>query len=529
MNGDRGKEDKNKAAKVSSTVKIQDGLSIQTSDVEVNLINQSDHSKHSNVITNQHSNAEHAKHNSLILLDSIEIPVKLQNNGMIKINVYPIEDNAEKSIPSHVSIEIIYFPEKNLVEEGPLYLSYRDDKGFGNIIEMKPLEKGNWVATRQMLPNESSELGIHRVDPRNLSAPPDFTGPDHFKTQIPLIEGEIVAEVFANPTLSKKEKTGSLQRRIYRRDNVLSDPLGEDENPKLSEGEEIVHIYLPHEYDKSTTARHQYPVIVMLDGDMHIGTDAYGNSLATPNILDNLIAKGKMEPSLVIFSAPTPPTDQGTPRLREYGCNAETALRLAKLPHAVGQAGLSVMDKGAGISGASMGGIQAIYTARMYPEVFDKVIAQSPALWWEPPVTLSGDKYHVKYDHADTWRKDPNEKFHIDFNSLSNEQKMKMEAESYEGFIYDMFATQKDYRTGESVPKGNIEILLQVGRNETGTIHPIVGKEPLTQATKTLAKDFNIPLKILDGPHSPNIWASGLCIALPQIYPCVGMRQRFSY
>lgn len=451
--------------------------------------------------------------------DTITIPATLQNSGAVTVNIFPDKSSEIKDAKNAMLVEIIYTPEKDKPEEGPLFLSYRNDATMGNIIKMEPLENGTWRATRKMFPDESNEFGLHRVDPMKLNGPPDFNTPDHFQSYISLANGKIISETYPNPALAKEGKTGTLERRIYKNDGSFSRPLNPNEKPDIQPGEEIVHIYLPPEYKSAAENGHTYPVTVMLDGDMHIGTDPYGNSLHTPDVLDNLIAEKKIEPSVVIFTAPTPPTSQGTPRLREYGCDENTASRLSGLPHAAKLAGLSIVENNACILGASMGGIQAIYTAKMYPDVFDKVIAQSPALWWEPPAQLSGDKYHVEYDNDATWRNSFTEKFQVNFNSLSPEEKSIKDEVHYQGFIYNLLATGMDSRTGKKLPQGNVDITLQVGCNETGTIHPVVGKEPLTQATKTLAHDFNIPLKIFDGGHSPGNWATGLCIALQDVHP----------
>lgn len=526
MSRDRPKSD----SEITSTGIIHDALSVERQLVD-DKIDQASKAltNSSDISTKINSGEANTQQTTSTPLDSIDIPVALLHNGSVNFSIYQTQTLSQVSTPETVKVEITYKPDQDTVESGPLYLSYRDDKGFGNVIEMQPDNFGNWKSTREMFPSESSELGIHRVDPRKMNGPPDFDSPDHFQTQIPLVDCHFVREVFPNPSLAAEGRIGTLQRRIYRTDNTISEPLAEDEHPPLAAGEEIIHIYLPHQYSHAETTEKKFPLILMLDGDMHVGIDSYGNKLNTPSILDNLVAEGKMEPSIVIFTAPTSPTAQGTPRLREYGCSAETASRLASLPHAAANAGLSVGDDGACLCGASMAGIQAIYTAVMHPNVFSRVLAQSPALWWEPPLTLSGDKHHVEYDRAETWRKDPAEKFHINYDALTPAQKTIMDESRYEGFIHHLLSMRKDSRTGESIPEGKIDIHLQVGRNETGTIHPVVGKEPLTQATKTLAKDFNMPLTILDGPHSPNIWASGLCLELPEISPRLEVNQKSIY
>lgn len=58
----------------------------------------------------------------------------------------------------------------------------------------------------------------------------------------------------------------------------------------------------------------------------------------------------------------------------------------------------------------------------------------------------------------------------------------------YSGYVHELFANSTD-----------LNIILQAGTNETGTISPETGTEPLTQSTKQLSKQLNTPLFIHDG------------------------------
>jgi hypothetical protein len=436
--------------------------------------------------------------------EKIEIPVDLEYAGKLEMQVADAASDTDKIV------RIIYRPDTE--PSNPVLFGSRDVSGIGQMVGLDRMDDGTWRTDIQMKANESRELSMHIGMPEG---PPDFDSPQHFKSQICLMRGELLDSVYTNPQLPES-KTGRLEKRIYRPDGSFSEPLPDAYEKKP--GEELVDIYLPADY----TPDKKYPIQIFLDGDMHVRKDSLGNSIGTPHILDNLIASGKMAPVIAVFSAPSPVAPDGTnQRLREYGCNPQTATRLAQLPQAAANSGLSAEIGNATICGQSMGGLQAIYTAKMHPDVFSRVVAQSPAVWWEPPVERSDEP--VFYDNDATWRHALRVPFPVDFHTLDETGRLELSQVDYQGYIHDMLETGVDRLSGKNVPEGNVEIVLQAGTHETGTVSPMTGFEPLTQATKTLAKQLNITPLIHDGAHSSEPWAAGLAITLPALYPGVAM------
>lgn len=435
-------------------------------------------------------------------LQSIAIPVDLESAGKIEIRV------SNKTTDADRIVSVIYHPDTE--PSKPVFFGSRDVTGMGHMVGLNRMNDGTWRTDIPMKANESREFSMHVGMPEG---PPDFASPQHFKSQIGLMHGKLVGSIYANPQLPE-EKKGRLERRIYRPDGSLSEPLPVAYEKKPEE--EIVDIYLPAGY----TPEKKYPMQIYLDGDMHVRQDSFGNSMGTPHILDNLIESGQMEPVIAVFTAPSPVAPDGSnPRLREYGCNPETATKLAQLPQAAVNSGLSAETHGATICGQSMGGLQAIYTAKMHPDVFAKVVAQSPAVWWEPPLERSAGP--VFYENDTTWRHTLRTPFPVDFQTLDETGKQELSQVDYKGYIHDMLETGVDRLSGKPVPEGQVEIVLQAGTHETGTVSEAAGFEPLTQATKTLARQLNITPLIHDGAHSSEPWAAGLAITLPAIHPGV--------
>ena len=431
---------------------------------------------------------------------SIEIPADLESGGKIEMRV------SEGTSEGESMLHIIYHPEDE--PSKPLFFGSRDVTGMGRMIALSRHDDGTWQANIQMKSNESREFSIHIGSPEG---PPDFSSPEHFQSKICLMHGDLVNQVYENPKLPE-EKKGRLEKRIYRADGGLSEPLPEDYEKK--DGEELVDIYIPAGY----SPEQKYPIQVFLDGEMHVRKDSFGNSIGTPHILDNLIASGEMAPVITVFTSPSPVAADGSnQRLREYACNPETDARLAHLPQAIANAGLSAEANGATICGQSLGGLQAIYTAKMHPDVFSTVIAQSPAVWWEPPDELSGER--AVYEIDATWRHSLRDPFPLELPMLDEALQKEMVSIPYRGYVHEVLDTGVDRLTGKKVPEGEVKIFLQAGTHETGTISRDAGYEPLTQATITLAEQLSTSAFIYDGAHTPQPWATGITTILPSIYP----------
>jgi enterochelin esterase family protein len=143
-------------------------------------------------------------------------------------------------------------------------------------------------------------------------------------------------------------------------------------------GKRPVYLYQPPTGDPC-------PLLVVLDGQDYL---RQGRII---NIAENLIHQGRIRPIALAL-----PYHAGQARGVEYSCSATTVGLISEILLPLAQAELSLLpikaNPGAyGILGASMGGLQALYTGLRRPDIFGHVISQSGAF-------SSGDHEHVVWD-----------------------------------------------------------------------------------------------------------------------------------
>ncbi len=434
-------------------------------------------------------------------LPNFELPLDLECGGSAKIFVRDGIDGTKK-------VSILYCPDSKPDDE--LIFGSRNLTGFGQDFAMTEDPEGVWRADIEMLPNESREFIVCLGRPVN--GPPDFDSPRAVRSKVGLINGQLVTKLYPNPALEPARK-GRIEQWIFKSDGSMERYDGDAE---LEDDEQLIDVYIPAGY---STAPSPLEVLVMLDGDMHLRQDPYGNSTDAVDVLDNLISRGEMAPSVVVFHTPTPPKgkpgpDQVTPRLKEYGCSEETAGTLARIPKALSEAGVNVKPIHASICGQSMGGLQALFTSHKHPNVFSNVIAQSPALWWRPPAIEPETEPVYRLDK--TWRASLDAPYGtLKYTSDDEALRLELADSGYVGYIHELF--------GDST---ELNVVLQAGTHETGTISPVTGAEPLTQATKQLSKQLDVPLFIHNGCHCSQPWSTGLVHALPAIMPGPAMKMQ---
>jgi len=127
------------------------------------------------------------------------------------------------------------------------------------------------------------------------------------------------------------------------------------------------------------------PLLIVLDGE------DYHRRAGLPNIVDNLIAAGRIRPVALAMVA-----HSSRWRFLEYNCSESTAAFLVSQVLPLAQRELRLLDIEAnpgayGILGASMGGLQALYTAARVPHLVGQVLSQSGAF------TIDGHD-HVVWD-----------------------------------------------------------------------------------------------------------------------------------
>ena len=115
------------------------------------------------------------------------------------------------------------------------------------------------------------------------------------------------------------------------------------------------------------------PLMVVLDGHDYL------RRVKLPNIVDNLIAHGRIRPVALALVDNSP-----SARFIEYACSEATVSFLLEIVIPYARAHLNLLDvnrlPGAyGVMGASMGGVMALYAGARAPEVFGSVLSQSGA------------------------------------------------------------------------------------------------------------------------------------------------------
>lgn len=166
--------------------------------------------------------------------------------------------------------------------------------------------------------------------------------------------------------------------------------------PGLEGRERTVRVYLPPGYDASGA---RFPVLYLQDGQSLFSPGAYGD-WRVDETLDSLVAAGRT-PGLIVVGI-----DNGPRRWDEYGpwrnprmhawvdstwSRAEEGGQGAAYvdflvstlkPMIDGRYRTRPEPAATGIGGSSMGGLIALYAGLTRPDVFGRVMAMSPAVWF---------------------------------------------------------------------------------------------------------------------------------------------------
>ncbi len=132
-------------------------------------------------------------------------------------------------------------------------------------------------------------------------------------------------------------------------------------------GSKKITVYRPFGY-ASTVA---LPLLIIFDADIYL------RDVRSAPVLDELIAAGKITPSIVAFVDSSPET-----RSAELKCNPD----FARFIHEELLAFLAErfpFNENIAIGGASFGGLAAAFIALQYPQKFKKVFSQSGSFWFK--------------------------------------------------------------------------------------------------------------------------------------------------
>jgi enterochelin esterase family protein len=141
----------------------------------------------------------------------------------------------------------------------------------------------------------------------------------------------------------------------------------------LMKNERDIAVYTPAGY---TPGVRRYDLLIVFDGDW------YQTLVPTPTILDNLIAAGRIPPTVALFV-----NNPGASRGAELHCNRTFFDFLATelVPWVARRYAITDDPGRTTVAGSSAGGLGSSCAALFHPERFGNVLSQSGAYWWAPP------------------------------------------------------------------------------------------------------------------------------------------------
>lgn len=158
-----------------------------------------------------------------------------------------------------------------------------------------------------------------------------------------------------------------------------------------------VLLYLPRQYETQPDRR--FPVLYLHDGqNLFDGRTSYvaGKTWHAHATADRLEEEGEIEPLILVGVANT-----GLRRMAEYTPTRDFKLGggeghgygrllVEELKPFIDNAYRTLAGPGnTGVGGSSLGGLISLYLGFEYPEVFGKVAAMSPSVWWNQRSILS--------------------------------------------------------------------------------------------------------------------------------------------
>jgi predicted alpha/beta superfamily hydrolase len=158
---------------------------------------------------------------------------------------------------------------------------------------------------------------------------------------------------------------------------------------RLLKNERTITVYLPPKYAKDKSRR--YPVLYLHDGQNLFDPNAaaFGVDWHAHITADRLVNEGVVAPTILVGIYNTPQRiDEYTPHfnpIREDGGRGEQYCRFVVeevKPFVDHQYRTLPGREHTGVAGSSLGGLISLAIARWRPDVFSKVGALSPSLWW---------------------------------------------------------------------------------------------------------------------------------------------------
>jgi len=210
-------------------------------------------------------------------------------------------------------------------------------------------------------PNDSLES--LELDTRDAHPKPDPLNPHRMSIGLTFVE--LKDAPISRPTIERRGVPAGEVREIPFHSEVLNN-------------DRKLWVYTPAGVMPTDRAK-SYALLIVFDGE------AYRSLVPVPMILDNLIHDGTIPPTVAILMT-------HLDRNQELGASpdfvsflASELVPWAQRTYRAGEAPAQVA-----LAGSSRGGLAATYAALQRPDVFGKVLAQSPSLWWSPEGSEEG-------------------------------------------------------------------------------------------------------------------------------------------
>jgi predicted alpha/beta superfamily hydrolase len=188
---------------------------------------------------------------------------------------------------------------------------------------------------------------------------------------------------------------GTVQTDLRRHEAFHSD---------LLQGERDLVVYVPEGYSDNPEMR--YPVLYLQDGQnlFDPSTSFVGVDWHVDKTAEVLIAHQFIRPLIVvgIYNTGEKRIDEYTPTRdpKHGGGYADLYGRMITeevMPFIDAEYRTMQGPQNTGIGGSSLGGLVSLYLALQYPEIFGKVAAMSPSVWWNHKAILKFlDECHPK-------------------------------------------------------------------------------------------------------------------------------------
>lgn len=291
----------------------------------------------------------------------------------------------------------------------------------------------------------------------------------------------------------------------------------------LQERDRFVTVYLPPGYNPNKMP--PYKLQITLDGGQYL------NPMQMNVVMDNLTAAKEIEPVVTVFISPhSGPPKEGANgfglvmpngyslamRLKEYSCNSEFSDKLAALPTTMSQQfNISLDRENITIWGVSAGGLQAIYTGLLHPNVFGNVVAESPQSWNIPEQNGEDWREEIKDEWIEI--KDEGKKKTVDITWSTATALLTEKEGEHKEHITQMVQMGHDSISGRKLDKSNpVRFYLDAGsreseydsRPEVGSVNLLKGAEVFADAAMKeghTVVDNNVHV-IPNGGHHNMTW-----------------------